>query len=67
MAWWVVFLAVLPIGVTTQADQGEIVPGTMSGAPINPNLGKKVIWATYGGAGVTFVFWCVMMLIRYVF
>ena len=53
MVWWVCFFAVLPIGVRGQFEDGEITPGTEEGAPANPMLLKKAIWATIGGAIIT--------------
>ncbi len=31
--WWIVLFAVLPFGVHTQAEDGEVVPGTPQSAP----------------------------------
>jgi len=53
MAWWISFFAVLPIGVRGQFEEGGITPGTEEGAPANPMLLKKVLWATIGGAILT--------------
>ncbi|MEQ8299170.1 MAG: DUF1467 family protein [Hyphomonas sp.] len=53
MAWWISFFAVLPIGVRGQFEDGDITPGTEEGAPANPMLLKKVLWATIGGAIIT--------------
>ncbi len=39
--WWVVLFAVLPWGVRTQQDEGEVEPGTAAGAPIAPMLRRK--------------------------
>ena len=36
--WWIVLFAVLPFGVRTQAEEGEVVPGTPESAPANPRL-----------------------------
>lgn len=36
--WWIVLFAVLPFGVRTQAEEGEVVPGTPESAPAKPNL-----------------------------
>ena len=36
--WWVCLFVVLPFGVQTQSDTGEMVQGTSAGAPINPRL-----------------------------
>ena len=41
--WWVSLFAVLPFGVQSQQEAGEVVPGSESGAPVKPMLLKKVI------------------------
>ncbi len=51
--WWVVLFAVLPIGIKTQEEQGEVTPGTISSAPHRPRLLLKLI-ATTITAGVIF-------------
>ena len=42
---WFLFL-MLPIGHRSQDDAGDIVPGTHAGAPAEPRLKLKAIWAT---------------------
>jgi predicted secreted protein len=44
--WWVVLFAVLPWGVRSQAEHGEIEPGTDPGAPAIPRLWAKLFWTT---------------------
>ena len=44
--WWIVLFAVLPFGVRSQEEAGEIVPGTDPGAPALPHMGWKVFWTT---------------------
>ena len=44
--WWLVFFAVLPWGVRSQHEQGEVVPGTDPGAPAVHGLKVKLIWTT---------------------
>jgi predicted secreted protein len=53
LGWWISFFAVLPIGVRGQFEDGETTPGTEEGAPVNPMLLKKALWATIGGAIIT--------------
>ena len=36
--WWTVLFAVLPFGVRTQGEAGEVVPGTPASAPVTPRL-----------------------------
>jgi predicted secreted protein len=44
--WWVVLFAVLPWGVRSQAEAGEVLPGSDPGAPAVPGLGSKLVWTT---------------------
>ncbi len=44
--WWVVLFAVLPWGVRSQEESGEVVPGSDPGAPNLPKLLLKLIWTT---------------------
>lgn len=46
LIWWVTLFAVLPWGVRSQQEGGEVVPGTDPGAPLVPKLGRKLIWTT---------------------
>ena len=53
IGWWVVFFAVLPIGVKGQWEDGSTVEGTEEAAPKEPMLKKKALWATIGAAVIT--------------
>lgn len=53
MVWWICFFAVLPIGVRGQFEDGEPTPGTEEGAPSQPMLLKKAVWATIGAVILT--------------
>lgn len=44
--WFLVLFVLLPIGQKSQAEAGEVVPGTPPGAPADPKLKKKALWAT---------------------
>ena len=44
--WWVVLFAMLPIGVRTQAEEGDISPGTPESAPHRPRLLPKMLATT---------------------
>ena len=44
--WWVALFAVLPWGVRSQEESGEIVPGSDPGAPHLPKVVQKLIWTT---------------------
>ena len=38
MIWWMVLFAVLPFGVRTQGEAGDVTPGTPASAPERPRL-----------------------------
>jgi predicted secreted protein len=44
--WWLVFFAVLPWGIRSQHEQGDVVPGTDPGAPAIHGLKTKLVWTT---------------------
>jgi predicted secreted protein len=45
IAWWLAFVALLSIGVRSQIEDGNVVPGTEPSAPTQPRLGRKALWA----------------------
>jgi predicted secreted protein len=57
--WWMAFFCVLPIGVRGQHEDGELAPGHDTGAPVVPNLRKKIIWASL----LALVFWAVTVAV----
>lgn len=44
--WWILLFAVLPFGVQSQVESGEVVKGSEPGAPSIPALQEKAIWTT---------------------
>ena len=44
--WWLTLFLVLPFGVRSQAEQGDIVPGTTSSAPARPRIWRKLLITT---------------------
>ena len=44
--WWVVLFAVLPWGVRSQEESGEVAPGTDPGAPAAHRVWSKLLWTT---------------------
>ena len=44
--WFVTLLVVLPIGLRTQGEDGEVVPGTPASAPADARIGRKLFWTT---------------------
>jgi len=45
--WWILLFAVLPFGVRSQVESGEVVQGSEPGAPVMPALREKAIWTTF--------------------
>jgi predicted secreted protein len=44
--WWLVFFTVLPWGVRSQDERGDVVRGTDPGAPSVHGLKTKLVWTT---------------------
>lgn len=44
--WWTLLFAVLPFGIRSQHEHGEVVPGSEPGAPQRPALLRKALWTT---------------------
>lgn len=44
--WFLALFVLLPFGEKSQAEAGEVVPGTPAGAPANPALKRKLLWST---------------------
>jgi len=61
--WWVVLFAVLPWGVHSQHESGEMAPGTDPGAPVLANIKRKLVWTTVV-ATVVFVAWLLVYTYR---
>ena len=47
LIWWLTLFAVLPFGVRSQHEDGDMVPGSDPGAPIVPRLFWKLFWTTF--------------------
>jgi len=50
--WWVVLFAVMPWGIHSQQESGEVAPGTDPGAPAGHVIWRKLIWTTVTSAVV---------------
>ncbi len=56
VVWFIVMFIVLPIGRRTQGDDGEVVPGTQAGAPVNFNLRRTMMIVT----AIALVIWAII-------
>jgi predicted secreted protein len=50
--WWTLLFAVLPFGIRSQVEAGEVVRGREPGAPAAPALREKALWTTFVAAVV---------------
>ena len=62
VVWWTVLFAILPLGVRSQAEAGEVVPGSDPGSPAEPRLRERAIWTT---AAASIVFVATTLLLPY--
>jgi predicted secreted protein len=46
LIWWITLFAVLPWGVRSQEEGGDIAPGTDPGAPSIHRVWGKLLWTT---------------------
>lgn len=44
--WWITLFAILPIGMRTQAEAEEVVPGSVESAPARFRGGRVVLMTT---------------------
>lgn len=55
--WWLTLFAVLPFGLRTQEEAGDVVPGTPESAPARPRL-MRIFFMNTVVASVAFaLFW----------
>ena len=60
--WWVSLFAILPLGVRTQGDAGEVIQGTPASAPVAPKPLRIIALTT---ALATVIFIVVWLAMRY--
>jgi len=53
IVWWITLFAMLPIGVRSQHEGGDVTAGTDPGAPVAPMLLKKALWTSLAAIPVT--------------
>ncbi|HZS64760.1 MAG TPA: DUF1467 family protein [Xanthobacteraceae bacterium] len=55
LIWWITLFAVLPFGVRSQEESGEVSHGTDPGAPALPRIALKLLWTTVVATAVFLV------------
>ena len=63
--WWTVLFAVLPFGVRTQDEDGQVVPGTPGSAPTKPRF-QMVLSVTTVASAVVFAITYAVIVYRVV-
>jgi predicted secreted protein len=63
--WWLVLFTVLPWGVRSQAEGGEVSDGSDPGAPALPRLWRKLAWTTVI-SGVVFAVFATVYINRWI-
>lgn len=58
IVWFLTLFAVLPFGVVSQEESGEVVPGTEQSAPVRPRMARKFLITTIVSAVIyALVYW----------
>ncbi len=65
LLWWVTLFATLPLGVRGQAEDGNIVEGSEPGAPVKPDMKRKLILTSII-AGILWVIICAIIMTGWV-
>jgi predicted secreted protein len=65
VVWWTILFAVLPWGVRTQEEEGEIVLGTERSAPARPMLIRKALVTSIVAAILVGGTWWVFTLVDF--
>jgi predicted secreted protein len=60
VVWWIMLFAVLPFGIRTQEEAGEVTLGTTPSAPTRPRLVRVAIINTIVSAILVLLFWAVV-------
>jgi len=57
--WFMCLFIALQVRITSQEEDGEVVPGTPASAPVNLNMKKRFFWVTV----VTVALWVPLCLL----
>lgn len=63
--WWVCLFAVLSVGLRTQDEEGEIVPGTDASAPAKLRIGRSLLLNTIVSAIIFGIWYYVTEVLGY--
>lgn len=57
VVWWITLFAMLPIGVRSQSEVGEVTEGTDPGAPHLHGMGRKLVYTTVAAFPLAALLW----------
>jgi predicted secreted protein len=57
VVWWTILFAVLPFGIRTQEEEGDVVLGTAASAPARPRLIRIAVATSIVAAILVGLFW----------
>jgi predicted secreted protein len=57
VVWWTILFAVLPWGMRTQEEEGDVVLGSAASAPVRPRLLRKAVATSIVAALLVGAFW----------
>jgi predicted secreted protein len=60
--WWVTLFCVLPFGIRSQKEAGDVVPGSDPGAPTAARLGRVALINTVVAFVVFALFWALYVM-----
>jgi predicted secreted protein len=60
MIWFLTLFVVLPFGVRTQGEAGDVLPGTPASAPAAPRIGRIALINTVVATVVFAVVWGIL-------
>jgi predicted secreted protein len=59
VVWFMILFIVLPLYQPSQAEDGDVAPGTSPSAPANPQLGKRALIVT----ALSVVVWAIIVAV----
>jgi predicted secreted protein len=65
IVWWLTLFAILPLGIRSQHENGEVTDGTEPGAPMLPRMGRKVVLTTLVAIPVFALAWVFIVYVEY--
>lgn len=65
--WWIVLFAMLPFGLRTQDEDGDVTLGTVSSAPRGSHMGRAMLWTTIVSLAIYGAFYVLIVYLGFGF